>query len=336
MFGSILIPLLAAHLLLVNIAMAGPFVCLWLEWRGTRHDDILAAKVGERLALDSLRSLVLAVVIGGAMLGILWLRGDAAYFHGVQAVPRARLWFALGELTFSLGLMAVYAFGWNRFARHRWWHRAMAFLAGTNLVYHFPPLFSAISYLASTPLESESLSPTEFRALLFSPVVVSQAVHVWLASVAVVGTLLMFYALGLRKKKNRSTDELGPQPARVAGWGAWLVLVPSLLQLLVGVWVLFQLPEDSRSALLGDRVPATCVFAAGVLTSLWLLHLAASIALGERRPRQLVSAIATMVVTVLLMAATLHISSQREEAEPAVHGAALQRPFSSLVSTERR
>jgi len=165
--------------------------------------------------------------------------------------------------------------------------------------------------LSSTPKYwGKTLPSDEFRRLLFDPFVLSQAAHVWLASLAVVGTLLMFYALRLQKK-NRV--ELGPQPTIIAGWGAWIALVPTLLQLLVGAWVLFELPEVDRSRMLGDSIPASIILAAGVLAALRLMHLLATIALGERTPRQLKSAIGTMLVTVLLMSATLHISSEREE-----------------------
>ena len=316
MVGLLIIPLLTLHLLLVNVAMAGPFVCLWLEWRGTNKDDILAAKIGERLARDSFWALVLGAASGAAMVGVLWLGNDSAFFRGVQAVPSSRLWAALGELAFSLALIAVYTFAWNWFARRRWLHRTIAFLAGTNLAYHFPLLFGAIARLADLPESwNRTRSPAEFRTLLWDPLVISQAVHVWLASVAVVGTLLMFYAIRLRKKKGRFAEALGPTPARIAGWGGWLALIPSVLQILVGLWVVLQLPDHARLGLMGGKVPATIVFSLGLLAALRLMHVLASIVLGERTPRQLVSAIATMALTVLLMSATLHITSQRERLE---------------------
>jgi hypothetical protein len=312
-FGLLIIPLLTAHLLLVNVAMAGPFVCLWLEWRGSRRDDILADKTGERLSRDIVWSLLLAIAIGIAMVGVLWLRGDSAYFAAVWAIPASRLWFALVELVFSLCLLGGYAIGWNRMRKHRVWHRAMAFVAGANLAYHFPPLFSAIAYLADHPeWRTEPLTRDAFRGLLVDRAVLSMSVHFWLASLAVVGVLLMVYALRLRKKK-LPPNELGPQPARIAGWGAWLALVPTLLQLLVGVWVVIELPQTVRDGLLGNRLPLTLLFGASILVALRLMHVLASIALGDRTPRQLVSAIATMVLTVLLMTATLHVSSRREE-----------------------
>lgn len=313
MFGLLFIPLLTLHLLLVNVAMAGPFVCLWLEWRGTRREDILAGRIGERLAKDSYWALVLGILVGALMVGALWLRNDAAYFSGLRVVPVARLWAALGELIFSVALLAIYGLGWNWFRSRRGWHRAIGFLAATNLVYHFPPFFSALSMIARQPdLWKQTLSREEFKSLLVDPAVIAQSVHIWLSAVAVTGTLLMYYALKLRKKK-AAADELGPQPARVAGWGAWLALVPSVLQLLVGVWVLLQMPEAVRNGLMGDRLAATFIFGLGILAALRLMHVLASIALGDRTPRQLVSAIATMALTVLLMSATLHIGSNREE-----------------------
>jgi hypothetical protein len=312
-FGLIFIPLLTVHLLLVNVAMGGPFVCLWLEWRGTLRDDLLAAKIGERLARDVVWSLLLAAIVGISMVGLLWFMTDKAYFRGVEVVPVARLWAVLGALVFSLALLAVYTFAWNWFRPRRWLHRTVALLAGTNLIYHFPPFFAAIALLGNTPRYwGKTLTSAEFRGVLFDPYVISQSVHVWLASLAVVGTVLMFYALRLQKK-NRA--ELGPQPTIIAGWGAWLALVPTLMQLVVGAWVLFTMAEADRNRLLGDSIPAAIVFAAAILAALRLMHLLATIALGDRTPRQLKSAIVMMLVTILLMSATLHISSEREELE---------------------
>jgi hypothetical protein len=312
-FGFVLIPLLAVHLLLVNVAMAGPFVCIWLEWRGTKRDDILADRTGERLARDVVWSLLIAMAIGVLMLVVLWFRQDRAYFSAALAIPRSRLWFGLLELVLSLVLLAGYAFAWKRLSKRRIWHRLLAVIAGANLAYHFPPLFTAIAYLADrSELRTEPISREAFRSLLVDRAVLSMSVHVWLASVAVVGVLLMFYALKLRKK-SLPPNELGSQPARIAGWGAWLALVPTVLQLLVGVWVVIELPNSVRDGLLGNRLPLTLLFGVSLLVALRLMHVLASIALGDRTPRQLVSAIATMVLTVLLMTATLHVSSRREE-----------------------
>lgn len=327
MFGALFIPLLTMHLLLVNVAMAGPFVCLWLEWRGTKRDDILAARLAQRLARDVVWSLILAVLLGGLLLGLLWLRHDEAYFSGVKVVPVGRLWAAGGELVFSLALLAISAFAWNWFAKRngrKWLQRTLAVLAGTNLIYHFPPLFAAISLVASTPKYwGQPLTSAEFRKLLFAPQVLSQSVHIWLASFAVVGVLLMFYALKLRKK-TRAANDLGPQPAIVAGWGAWLALVPSVLQLLVGAWVLLTLPQGEQGRLMGGSLPATIIFALGILAALRLMHLLAVIALGERAPKQIVSAIVMLLLTVLLMTATLHLASQREELNLSTRKALIQ------------
>lgn len=334
--GTILIPLLTAHLLLVNVAMAGPFVCVWLDWRGCRREDRLADETGKRLARDVFWSLLWATVIGGLMVALLWWKNDQAYFDAVWAIPDSRLWFAAVELTFSLALLGGYAYCWDSMRKRRFWHRVMAILSGLNLAYHFPPMFSAISYIADHPeLRIEPIGRDVFRRLLVDRAVVSMAVHVWLASAAVVGVLLLWFALKYPRSLQQP-NELNPPALRLAGWGSWMALIPTVLQLFAGIWVVVELPASSRDALLGNRLPLTLLFGTGILAALRLMHVLASIALGDRTPRQLVSAIATMLLTVLLMTATLHVSSRREELNPnptfSTSGPGDQAPFARRVS----
>ena len=53
--------ILAAHLLCVDIASAGPLVCIWLDWRGRR--DATARDAGRWLAKTSLAGLI----VGGLL-----------------------------------------------------------------------------------------------------------------------------------------------------------------------------------------------------------------------------------------------------------------------------
>ena len=80
MVDLLFIPLFAAHLLLVNVAAAGPLVCVWLEWWASRRGDRLADEIAHRLARDSTWALALAMLLGGVLLTVLWGRRDSAYF----------------------------------------------------------------------------------------------------------------------------------------------------------------------------------------------------------------------------------------------------------------
>src|SRR5262245_54273025 len=143
----LLIILLSAHLLCVNVASGGPVVAAWLDWRGAKGDDA-ATKAAKYLASASIVGM-----LAGAGLGLLlgWLKWNAAY--------RA-LW--LGPLSYKLhwaGVEAIFSLimlgGW-------WWwlpdraggsgrwlaaRIAAALLAATNLLYHFPMLFSVAAHL---------------------------------------------------------------------------------------------------------------------------------------------------------------------------------------------
>src|SRR6478736_699498 len=66
-----IIPLLALHLLCVNVASAGPLVCIFLEWREGRNDP-LAGQVATYLGRISFWTLLLGGVLGLAIGALLW------------------------------------------------------------------------------------------------------------------------------------------------------------------------------------------------------------------------------------------------------------------------
>jgi hypothetical protein len=86
-----------------------------------------------------------------------------------------------------------------------------------------------------------------------------------------------------------------------------VALSATTLQLPVGLWLLLSTGELARNRLLGDHWPAATAFAAGVLSSLWLLNVLLGIALGERERQKLRIAPALLVATVVFMTTTLHL-----------------------------
>ncbi len=61
---SLLIPIFALHLLVVNVALAGPLWCVWLSVREQRTGNPLIAAVGRRLALWCLVMLPAGIALG--------------------------------------------------------------------------------------------------------------------------------------------------------------------------------------------------------------------------------------------------------------------------------
>src|SRR5436190_12005551 len=182
-----------------------------------------------------------------------------------------KLHWAIVEAIFSLILMI----GWwlsipGRPGRGR---RAMAarcliaVLAATNLLYHFPPLFSVAARLDDAgQVSGEQIGPAAFRRLMVADDTPAISVHVVLASLAVAGIML----LGLAMRLLRGGDEAGA--AKIARWGARWALVPSLLQLPVGLWTLTALPAAAQSQLMGESTAGILLFVTALAAALWLIN----------------------------------------------------------------
>jgi hypothetical protein len=175
----------------------------------------------------------------------------------------------------------------------------LLFLSGSNLLYHFPFLFTvAHDVLLSGKLDAP-LSASDFRGWMARPDVLARAVHVILASFAVTGVMLLGYALRLQRQQSEADTIC------VARWGAWTALVPSLLQVPVGVWLVVVLPPQWQARAMGGDVAAVVMLGTSILLALFMLQDLASIALGEVQRGHLLRTMVLMVFIVLLMTGVL-------------------------------
>ena len=104
--------LLAVHLLAMNLASAGPVVCIWLRWGGNELNDSL----GRQLAWWSIVALVLGMVTGGLL--IVTTPGDGLW-NALARFPANAYWFAAAELVFSLVCLVAISGGWQ--VLNKWW-----------------------------------------------------------------------------------------------------------------------------------------------------------------------------------------------------------------------
>ncbi len=292
--------LVALHLLLVDVAMVGPLVCVWLEWRETRYAERVAGLIGQTWAGLVNGTLAGGIVLGSLLLAMRWWMDDRAYFSAGAAIPVDRLWFGLGELLFSFGCMGGYVALWNRWRNHRLFHRALAIAAAANLLMHFPALFTIISVLATRGDPwGQTLDRAGYQRLLLDGEVVARVIHVWLAACAVNGVLLMVF--GLRLGDDESQLALR---RRLIQRGAWLGLAPTLLQIPAGLWLVLQMPDTARQPLLGGDWLASGLFLGSLFLALQLLHTLSAIALGDQEPKLIRRSVAILLALVLLMVGT--------------------------------
>jgi hypothetical protein len=296
LLGLLTTLLLIVHLLLVNVAAGAPIVCVWLEWRG---GDLA------RRASRYLGGMAVTTLLVGGLVGVLlgWLRWTPEYRALWTGPLSYKLHWGGAELLVSLLLAIGY---WllvrgrgGESARARVGRGLLALLHGTNLLYHFPPLFVVAAKLHDTgQVSGAAIRGAAFRQLAWSGELPALSLHVALASVAMAGIMLL--GLALRLLKSRAA---GDDAARVAGWGGMWALSASLLQLPVGLWTLLMLPAAMQSPLLGNEPLATMLFFSAMLAALWLLRELVGVAWGEMTRPTLIRAMTAMLATVALMTA---------------------------------
>jgi hypothetical protein len=316
-FELLLAALAAPHLLLVDVAMAGPLVAAWLRWRA---DGEAADAVAGRLAMLSLWALAGGSLLGGGLLAVRYLADDRAYFRAVAAIPVDRIWFALAELLFSFICLGAYLALWNRWRRRPVLHGMLALAGSSNLMIHFPALFAVIAVVGSRrELAAASLDRGTYRRLLIDSEVLSRVAHVWLAAAAVTGIVVVMLAL-----RTPLTDVSQSIRRQTMKSGARLALAATLVQFPVGVWLVLEMPEAARGPLLGGDWLAAGLFVVSLLLSVQLLHLLGAIALGDTDVRQARRALACVSLLVLVMVGTrlrLDGASPAVDQSPAIrHG----------------
>jgi hypothetical protein len=282
---------LAAHLVAMNIAAAGPLACAWLlggkasdfEWSG-------------RMVRWSIGALLAGAFSGGLLL----VSPSEGMRAALSRFPRDAYWFAASELLFSLGCL-IFLLKLSRGPKHRTaWAWILALATATNLLYHFPPLMAVLGKIAVAPRwarEPVITHPVLLR-LAARPEVLSLWLHFVVASVA--GAAIAAICAG-RETRKEDDENYDAAVRRLAAVG----LISTLLQLPVGAWVLLSSNEPAQDAVMGQNSVATACFAAGVLLAIGLTQTLAAITAGDTQRSTRGRAAGLFVAVAVLMTATL-------------------------------
>jgi hypothetical protein len=285
---------LAAHLVAMNIAAAGPLACAWLV--GSNSSTF---EWSRRIARLSMAALLVGALLGGLLL----VSPSEGMRAALSRFPRATFWFSAAELVFSLGCLA-FLLKLSRGPKHRTvWAWILALATATNLLYHFPPLMAAIGKIATDARwarEAVVSRPVLLR-LATRPEVLSLWLHFVLASVAGAAILAFCTTGGVRSENVADVDVAVRRFAAAA-------LVATLLQLPVGAWVLLTSSGPVQDAVMGQDGLATSCFAAGILLALGLTQSLAAITAGDTQPAMRGRAAGLFVAVAVLMTATLTLS----------------------------
>jgi hypothetical protein len=265
------------------------------------------------LVVASLAALGLTIVLGLAALGLVSLVRPGPFLQAAGRIPASRYWFGIVELAFYF--VCLFGYLWidkaprPLSAKRRWCLAGLLWLAGTDVAYHFPPLFAMISVMSTRPATGPE--PVRFLAMMFDPEVLAFTLHFLVASVAVGG--LAVTLLARRGAANESNREAA---ARLAIAGGRIALMPTLVQLLVGMFVLLQLPDASRELLLGGDWIATGLFGAALVAALALMHRLAAISLGELGRAEVIGSAVLLALVIALMVGAQHRSREMRYGPP--------------------
>ncbi len=306
---------LAAHLLLVNVAGGGPVVCIWLEWMGRRKKSAALDQAGRRLASGSLLYFFVGAVLGTLLLGMMYASGDEVFFLALKRLPKysTKLTYTGLELLFFIACLLGYIIWWKFSPRDRLWqrilHRLLAILAATNVMWHFPTLFGVVEALATDVGATEEITKSEFRKLMYGPAILTLSFHTWFAMIATAGIVVMGYAL--RPLRGTPTDEEAGDARLVATTGARIALIVTVLQLPIGIWVMLSLPASQQNRLMGGDLMATGAFGLAIILALGLMHFLAAVAMGKVTRKSIIFSMAMLSAVVLTMCVALHAARNR-------------------------
>lgn len=295
---------LSLHLILMNLASVGPILAIWLDVRATRQKSEEIASVGRTIGWWSVVALVLGIGLGLVQGVLVWTQGDQAYFEAIDSVWDSKIIYGFWEIAFSLtctiGYLAWWSMGKRASRWQRFFSRFLAILSATNLLYHFPTLFTILGLIARGEVEVEPpIDSGQFRTLLIHGEVIWFTLHFWFASFAVSGLVT-----GMLCLRRLSEDKREP----TSGIAFTIALVATLLQIPVGFVLTTTLNSTQQSRLMGGNTLCTALFAISVGLAFWLMHHLAGLAFFDRSWRKANMALMTLGGTIVLMTATMLLS----------------------------
>ncbi len=308
--------LAGVHLALVGQGTFGPLMALHLRLRGGRDGWDESQLLAARLVRVSLHAFWGVVLTGLLMLGLYFRPGSSAeqlhpILQGLKVLPHRRLAFGVAELVFTLLCLELALWGWRRWRPG--WIYLLLVLAATNLLWHFPPLFTAMVVAAGRPeLWGQELSYRDTLALFAEGETVARALHAllaaWIAAAGIGAWLLLPWIKTEEEPSGEDRQTASATARRIAlSWGR-LGLAAGLLQIPVGVWLLMVLPEDTQRALMSGNWAATGAWLAGLVVALGLWHTQAAWALGQVNRATLQRCLFLLGLVVWLMLLADHLN----------------------------
>lgn len=305
MIQTLIIVALAFHLLSMNLASALPLFAIVAQFLGHREDPAASLAAARRCVRISIHSLLGGILLGLVAAGLMWVAGERAFF---DVLPRFlyKIHWGIAELVFSIICLGLYLYSLPSTgplkSGRQWWLATLALLSATNLLYHFPPLFTTIRMVADAPAKfPEQIGAKEFRAIWTTSHAVPMLVHFALASIAASGIYLWLHLT----RSTTATEPLARPTRRLAQTSVAIALSVTAAQLLVGIWLLLSVPVLTQHRLMGNDLVGTLSLLTSIMLAFGLMHHLSAAAFGNLDSKQAKRSMLLLVAIVIAMTATL-------------------------------
>ncbi|MDI6804426.1 MAG: hypothetical protein QME58_11375 [Bacteroidota bacterium] len=243
------------HILAMNVAVGGGFVAAFSEYFGRKKKSQNHFELSRGIAKMLPPFTAFTITLGVAPL--LFLQVLYGQFFYTSTILMAWPWLSV-IIIFILAYYGYYIFSfhWEKLNGKRLWVVSISsiLLATIGLIY--------VNNIVLM------LTPDKWKAMYFAnphgthlnyddATIIPRYLHYMISAMAVAGVVVIMW--GIRKLK--TNDQLGKWAIR---YGAWWFLIPTFINIAIGLWWLIALPRDFMLMFMGGNQLATGYFLAGL------------------------------------------------------------------------
>ncbi|MEB3102080.1 cytochrome c class I [Ferviditalea candida] len=290
-FNVLIVIALIAHLIFVNIVVAGAVYTVWNEVKAIRKKDPVIDRLAYQIATQVTIHKSIAVVLGVAPLLVISTIYTQYFYPSTILI--GKMWLALIPLLIiAFLLLYVYKFTWEKWSHRKAVHLSFG-IAGTGILLFLPLVFISNATSMLNPQMWEG-SRGFFHSLFYYPTIWQKYFHFMSASFTVMGMYMYWWG---RKKSLKHSD---PVYTEMKNFGKKSAFLFALLQLLAGPILLLSLDSQVRSSFLGGSLfHSALLVTAAILAVIWIAMLLQLIR--HESKRLFVSSLALLLVIMGLM-----------------------------------
>lgn len=245
------------HILAMNVAVGGGFIAAVTEFLGKKRNSQNHLELSRSISKMLPPFTAFTITLGVAPL--LFLQVLYGNFFYTSTILIAWPWLSI-IVIFILAYYGyyLYSFRWEKLNGKRF----AVVLVSAILLAIIGLIYTQNIVLMLTPekwkeIYSNNLHGTNLN--ISDPTVIPRYLHFMVAALAVAGLVVVMWGL----KKIKSNEQLGKWGIR---YGLLWFIIPTLVNIVVGLWFLISLPKNLLMLFMGENIYATIYFLIALVT----------------------------------------------------------------------